>query len=214
MKTAVVTLCIGQKYENLANLTHPTLHKYADKIGADFKVISSRKFPQTSIVCYEKLQIRNLLDEYDRIIYLDTDIVVKDNCPNLFDIVPYGWFGAFSEGTWLDRSHAMYIGSIQFGFSADKLRELNKRYFNAGVMVADQTHRTVFIAPREFHNNFEDQTWMNIQVFHNTIKFVDIGPHFNRMPSIEWEGRHESFILHYAGGKFSDVPGDINHGNH
>ena len=40
MKKAVVTLTIGKKFETLAQLTHPTLKAYANKIGADFIVLS------------------------------------------------------------------------------------------------------------------------------------------------------------------------------
>ena len=33
MKTAVVTLCIGKDFEDIAKITHPIIKKYAEKIG-------------------------------------------------------------------------------------------------------------------------------------------------------------------------------------
>lgn len=199
MQTAVVTLTIGQEYEAIAKLTHPKLKQYAQRIGADFHVINGRQYPSAP-VCYEKLQLTYLLgSSYQRIIYLDTDILVKPECPNLFEIVPLGWFGAFSEGRWVDRSDAFRKAHLQFGPLLTPWDWL-KSYFNAGVMVFDRSHYEVFMAPYIFFNNFQDQTWMNIQVYrHCRDKFIDLGPHFNRMPFLRWEERSESHIIHYAG---------------
>lgn len=209
MKKAVVTLCIGDRFSELSRLSHPHIKAYANKIGADFVVISDRSFT-TPVICYEKLQIKSLLQRYDRIFYVDTDVYIRSHCPDIFSIVPFGWFGAFSEGAWMDRWHSLRLGGEQFGFNKDHLRQWEKRYFNAGVMVLDKTHRNVFIAPEVFHNNFEDQTWMNIQVLTKAAnRFVDIGPHFDRMSHLDWANRLESFIIHYAGGRYEEMRMDI-----
>lgn len=42
---------------------------------------------------YEKFQIYNLLKEYDRIIYVDIDVIINETCPDLFQIVPEKDFG-------------------------------------------------------------------------------------------------------------------------
>ncbi len=207
MRKAVVTLCVGERFGELAKITHPFQRAYASKIEADHVVISERKF-KTEVICYEKLQIKELLQTYDRILYLDTDIIVKPNCPDLFSLIPLGWFGAFSEGAWLDRTGAIEIGCRQFIYQHSILKKWEKRYFNAGVMVVDKSHRHVFGKPDVFHNNFEDQTWMNIQVATKARNFVDIGPHFNRMSHLSWGERMESFIIHYAGGMFADAKAD------
>jgi lipopolysaccharide biosynthesis glycosyltransferase len=208
MKKAVVTLTTGDKFNELATFTHPTFKKYSDQIGADFHVINKSIF-KNSPIGYEKVQASKLFDEYQRIIYLDTDILVTPNCPNLFDIVPLGWFGAFSEGNYLNRMPAIHAGALQFGYDSERLRKFEKRYFNAGVMVFDRSHRFVFVAPSKLHNNFQDQTWLNIQLFTQNNKFVDIGPHFNRMSHLDWNERYESFIWHYAGGKFDELKEDL-----
>lgn len=203
MKSAVVTICFGSKFDALAEITHPTLRAYAAKIGADFHVITIPKIPnpdkQAFLYSYEKHQLQTFLLEYDRVIYLDTDIIVSPDCPSLFDVVPYGNFGAFSEGKWLDRLYALDVAQKQFGF----IGSMNwcKNYFNAGVMVFDKTHYEVFKLPPVLHNNFYDQTWFNIQVatlFYT--KFQDITHAFNRMSHLDWKNRLEAFIVHYAGG--------------
>lgn len=197
MKKLITTICFGDEYVELAKVTHPSLRSYAAKINADFAVITDREFPDANI-CYEKLQVRHLLKQYDRIIYMDTDVVVKQKCPDLTDIVPIGYFGAFSEGQYLDRQDCLKLAELQFGLNA---MEWHPHYFNAGVMVMDQSHTKIFEPPAVFHDNFGDQTYLNTQVFKLAKdKFLDIGPHFNRMMSIDWDLRGFSYIIHYAGG--------------
>ena len=98
MKSAIITICIGEKYEQLALLTHPTIQAYADKIGAEFIVIKDRIYPAEVPVGYEKLRLGKYLETYDRIIFLDTDLIVRPDTPNLFDFVPEGM---------------IYLGTIQ-----------------------------------------------------------------------------------------------------
>jgi hypothetical protein len=39
-KTCILTIAMGDAYERISRLTHPTIQQYADRIGADFHVIS------------------------------------------------------------------------------------------------------------------------------------------------------------------------------
>jgi lipopolysaccharide biosynthesis glycosyltransferase len=40
-------------------------------------------------------------DTYDRILFLDADILVRDDCPNLFDLVDVDRVAAYDEGSTL-----------------------------------------------------------------------------------------------------------------
>lgn len=86
MKKTVWTLNVGGNYapEITAN-TYPLLRHYADKIGADFHIITERKFPDFPIV-YEKLQIFELGRDTDWNIYIDSDALVH---PDMFDVTEH-----------------------------------------------------------------------------------------------------------------------------
>jgi lipopolysaccharide biosynthesis glycosyltransferase len=207
MKKAVVTICFGNAYNALGEVTHPTLHAYAQRINADFHVITIPKIPnpnkQAFLYSYEKHQLQEFLLHYDRVIYLDTDIIVSSDCPDLFDVVPYSHFGAFSEGRWLERKDALAYAELQWEFLAKEnvAEKWAKNYFNAGVMVIDKTHHQIFALPEVLHNNFYDQTWFNCQVaIRCPDKFQDITHAFNRMRHLDWARRLDAFIIHYAGG--------------
>lgn len=200
MKLAVITLTIGEKFKTMAEMTHPSLKAYAKKIGADFRVIDSRVLPEDVNVMYEKLQIAGIMDLgiYDRLLYLDSDILIKPDCPNLFDVVPIGTFGAFHEGKVIPkRIQCLEQAEMQWGID---YRHRVSEFFNAGVMVFDREHRRVFDPPMGFYTNFGDNTWMVVQAMRHAILF-DIGEKFNFMcHQPEWANRWtKAWIFHYAG---------------
>lgn len=82
MKKTVFTLNINHYSPEITALTFPFLEQYADKIGANFRIISERRFPEFP-PAYEKLQIFELGRENDWNIYFDADALVH---PDLFDI--------------------------------------------------------------------------------------------------------------------------------
>lgn len=65
----------------MCSITIPNLARFAERIGADFKVISERKFPSFP-VNYERLQIYELGRDYDWNINIDADIVIGDSLPD------------------------------------------------------------------------------------------------------------------------------------
>ena len=176
---AVVTLCIGDANQ-LGKITHPLFKAYADRIEADFIVINTPKL-NLNYIHYEKYQIYDLLDDYERIIYLDTDIIINPTCPNLFDIVPEKQFGAFvvSKHTYF---HDGAIKDIQ-----KLLGDISwkREYINNGVMVISKCHRELFQKNNELlvwaseKRNFPDQTILNYHLQKLAIPIYNIGYKFN-----------------------------------
>ena len=207
MKTAVITLCIGEQYQKIAALTHPTIKKYADKIGSDFIVIDQRFYNEEVSIGYEKLQFRKYLEDYDRIIFLDTDLIVRPDTPSLFEFVPIGYFGAFNEGGFIpSRLKSLKESMFDFEIGFPKPYEGNTLswYFNTGVMVFDQSHKEVFMDPPKFINHFYEQTYLNLSLSRAHVKLKYLSSKFNRMSHLDTDGftkdhRLESHIVHYAG---------------
>lgn len=85
MKKTVFTLAVDNYAPQVTALTIPYMAKYADKIGAKFRVIAERKFPDFPPV-YEKLQIHELGRDSDWSIYFDADVLVH---PDLFDVTEH-----------------------------------------------------------------------------------------------------------------------------
>ena len=87
LKKTIYTLVVDNYAPEITALTFPLIRAYSEKIGADFFVIKSRKFPDWPVT-YEKLQIFNLAFEHknDWSIFFDADTLVS---PEYFDPTEY-----------------------------------------------------------------------------------------------------------------------------
>ncbi len=81
-KKAIWVLNINNYAPEITEVTYPYIKAYAEKIGADFKQITERKWPDAPAT-YEKLQLHWLGENYDWNIYIDSDTLVH---PDMFDV--------------------------------------------------------------------------------------------------------------------------------
>ncbi len=214
MKKAVVTVCIGEEFLEVSKYTHPTIRNYADRVGADFIVLDTCK----TTPHWEKFRINDLLNKYDRIIYLDTDLIVRDDCPDLFDIVPYNQIGAFNEAKFVQREYSLIETARAYDIDPSMIN-WNGKYYNTGVMVLSKCHKKFILKPEKEYSNFYEQGYLNLVISmeesHRTKEddplMFDLPFAFNRMTCLDFSGevRHASYIIHYAGYHYFTQPGEI-----
>lgn len=197
MKRAIVTIVTGEYFGRMAALTHPTIKAYADKIGADFIVwtdVSAYKYPE-----YKKMEIGGLLATYDRVLYLDTDVIIRDDAPNVFDVVPEDHLGILEESRYFDRGVTTVQFMTQIGYDA---RRWNGKYYNAGIYVCSRCHQDLFVKPPMEWNHFRDQSWFNTLISDRKVKVFPLPHRFNRIVTFDrifGEERLDAWFLHYAG---------------
>lgn len=214
MKKAVVTVCIGEEFLEVSKYTHPTIRNYADRVGADFIVLDTCK----TTPHWEKFRINDLLNKYDRIIYLDTDLIVRDDCPDLFDIVPYNQIGAFNEAKFVQREYSLIETARAYDIDPSMIN-WNGKYYNTGVMVLSKCHKNILKKPDLEYSNFYEQGYLNLRIAleeshrgkEDTSLMYDLSYRYNRMTCLDFSGevRHASHIVHYAGYHYFTQPGEI-----
>lgn len=207
MRKAVVSIAFGDAYSKVAELSHPTFAAYAKRCDADYVVIRNRVFRDNIHPHWEKLRIGSMLEWYDRVIYLDTDMIVASDAPSLFEVVPFKCFGAMNEALYGDRLNDLEEGGVQHGLSGLVFSEY--RYYNLGVMVFDKNHEELFRLPANFTDRgMPEQTCINLRLLKSSIPVVDVGLAFNRLYCVMPTERYlEGFIIHYAGWPNSDRDG-------
>lgn len=84
-KKTLFLLNIDNYEPEITAITYPFIYRYAEKIGADVRIITERKFPDFPVV-YEKLQIHELGKGNDWNIYFDSDALIH---PDMFDITEH-----------------------------------------------------------------------------------------------------------------------------
>ena len=195
----LLTIAIGDLYNRIGKLTHPSLKAYAKKIGADFLCISKPKISQTS-PHWEKFQIFELFNKYDRVLYVDTDIIIRDDCPDLFELIPETKLGMFKESPFTERPKEIIFDVCrQYGIELEKW---SGDYYNSGIMMISKRHRKYFKKPELEISNFFEQSYINTIIAKNDIKIFELTHEYNRMCCMDrflGEHRRASYIIHYAG---------------
>jgi len=189
-----------------SDISHPIFKKYAKKCNADFVVLSHKApfLTDDNLPHYRILKIRELLDKYDRVLHLDTDMIINKGCPNLFDVVPKNMVGSIYEDKGSRASHRRsLIGKIQRAWGDVGWRE---GYTNAGTFMLSKEHKDIFLP----HNNKYWLGWgsadvhMSYMIHKLGFKVKELSFKWNHMTmfSEKWNNnanRFNSFIIHYGG---------------
>jgi len=208
----VLTISIGEYYEKLGKVTLPSIKKYAKKIGADFSNITEND-PNYITQKYNKFHIYTLLNKYRRIIYLDIDLIIREDCPNLFDIVPETELGMLNEGKYAPRTEYIVQASEYY---KEPLKDWDGKFYNSGVMVISRRHKQMFKLPKGIDFVETDQPYLNLRICNDKIDMFQLDYKFNRMDILDkiiGISRLDSYIMHYAGAPrdqiFNVLLGDI-----
>ena len=144
----VATLAAGAVGRRMLAVSGPLMRRYAERVGADFHAIEVGEVPYP---LGEKFRVRTLFDHWERVLFLDADVIVTDRCPDLFgttspdrlavhddlpDVAPIagtGWLRA--EYAHLGRSQGWEVPP---GFVS---------CLNSGVVVAGRAHRGAWDPP-------------------------------------------------------------------
>jgi len=131
--------------------------------------------------CYRILSIRDHLKEYDRVLHIDVDALVKPDCPNLFSLVPTDRIGSIFEDVGSRKEHRRsVIRAIQ-----EKMGDVGWRsgYPNSGCMLFSRCHIPLFeIPPQGLWEGWGlDDAWIGWQAKRLGMAFYELPPTFNWM---------------------------------
>ena len=201
----VLTVSIGDHHRKISEHTIPTIQKYAKRIGADFEVITDPNpsykingLESPDMMSFQKLSIYDYLGKYKRIIYLDIDLIIREDCPNLFDIVPQSHIGAMNEVKFEHRSSFV---EVLKNYGEDLVKDWDQKYYNCGVLVVSRQHRQVFRFPRS-GVGFGSSNYFNLRFIEEKCKIQELDWRFNRISTMDkflGKSRLDSYIIHYAG---------------
>jgi hypothetical protein len=213
----IVTSIIGDKYTEMWKLTGPTIEAYADKVGADLLTLQSN--PHHLTAHWVKFALHEITkDMYSRALWLDADLIVRGDAPDLFEMVPPDKLGVFNEGKFTPRAVALYEAMHKYGVV---LTGWDRRsYYNTGVMLISQEHRHLFNDPlnvnAQMTYGFGEQTYVNVRIIQRKVPVYELPYQCNRMSimdGITGVSRLAGYFVHYAGypteGLVDIIKGDL-----
>lgn len=178
---AVVTCAVNADGRAMLAVTGDNLRAYAARIGADFHVIEGDN-DQFSLV--EKFRAGQYLDFYERILFLDVDIVIASDCPDLFSIVPGDTIAMHDDLPFIN-------ASMQSDWLANEYRALQLSQetepiaipwcYNTGVIVCSQQHRSLFSLPSKPFpkSHCAEQSLININLYRHGLKSMTLKRAYN-----------------------------------
>jgi len=204
MKKAILTIVSGEKYEKIWEKTQPFFVDYAEKCDAELIVLKGYEGMSLPSPHWLKFSIHELLKkDFDRIAFIDADILIRKDSPNIFDIVPPDEFGIFNEGLYTPRNICIY--EVMKVYNVEGFKYDGKTYYNTGVMVCSRRHRHIFNVIEEvkpLRNHFGEQTFLNMKIMLSGETVFPLPYKFNRMSimdRITGISRLDSYFIHYAG---------------
>jgi lipopolysaccharide biosynthesis glycosyltransferase len=161
--------------------------QYAERCNADYYVVkdpSDWKPGTGKHVAYQKFKLYDF-SNYDKILYIDADYIIKDNAPNIFDL--YDNFAAV-----VDPGDTKKL--------SQKINIPQNRYFNSGFLfftkdVLDKTRPLILSANLDTKWSLKDQCLWNKIMYDAGIDYVKLNP-------LEWNPVDTTFGTygdHYSG---------------
>jgi hypothetical protein len=203
-KFAMITRC-DSKAKKLAEVTHDILKDYAKQWGCDF-IILGDEIKDTGD--YEKnhyriLEAKKYLDTYERIVIIDSDVIIMPGTPNPFDVISPKYIGSIFEDVGSREVHRqMIIRDIQNKFGNVGWTD---GYINTGFFIVSSQHKKIF-------DKIDGELWegfgyddaligYNIRKYGFIVQELDHKWNFTAMFSEPWcnENRFNAHIIHYAG---------------
>ena len=208
MKNLIFIVSIGR--DKHLQYCIPSVELYCKKYSVDLKVINKPFYnipitKEYNYITFEKNQVYNHIQEYDRILRLDSDTIISPNAPNFFNLNPNKIYVTYEDVGSRKSQRINEIARIKK--SLGDIPHWEEGYFNSGVILFSNQHKEVFNLNlddlKKDLGPFKEQTYLNWQVRKYDFEVVDLGKNFNHLRIFEepWcnSNRLEADIIHYAG---------------
>lgn len=221
MKRAIFTIMVGDN--PIYKYTKKAMESYAKKVNAELIILDYNKYvldkpnqkhgysPEKAAWA-QKLHLATLLENYDRVLYLDGDVLITPHAPDIF--VEYSSLDVvymLNEGLYIDRSKPVKQILSFFQLTRPWQKKQDKySYCNVGVMLlSKQANPFKFSKLSDLTKIYKDvelyeQTYINYLIMQHNISLESLLPEYNRMDMFgNDEKRLEAYFIHYAGSGYS-----------
>lgn len=181
----LITVVTGEKYVNMFNKVRHNYEEYCKRIGADFIILENFTQGWWGL---EKFRIKPFVEAYENTCFIDSDILIQPNAPDIFKIVPNGFVGIHDD--WPFCLHKAPLETPPFdieGWRRNERRlminaqvkdedfswELYPALLNTGVVVTPKEHALIWTAPTKpfARNHCDEQFWVDYNIRKNNIPY-------------------------------------------
>jgi hypothetical protein len=142
-RNCVVTLATGPAVEIL-EISKPSIQAYAERCNADYIELRGTTEAWWGL---EKFRVRNIARSYNRTLFLDCDVIVRDDCPDLFAMVPQDHVAMHDD--WPHLEHFDWLkAERQTVFDSQAVEgSYPEQALNTGVVLCSREHADIWTRP-------------------------------------------------------------------
>lgn len=177
-KNCIITVCAGDRYKKMFDTISDRYETYAKKCNADFVVLDGYTQGWWGL---EKFRIQPFVKNYDRTCFLDSDIVIKSNAPNIFDMVPEDQIGIHDDWPYLIHKPFRFFQWRDIERNSlvrSQVKEEDFSYavhdtlFNTGVVLTSKEHAEIWTPMKKSfpRKHCDEQFWIEYLILKKGYK--------------------------------------------
>ncbi len=193
-RRTIITMVAGKLHKQLSEHSLPLIQRYADECEADLHVLTESDVEGLPHPAHGKKRIQRWLLDRNRVCWIDIDILVKPETPDIFDEVRPGTLGIVDRGFCIEPHHIMHPTNLMptylqklLSITEEEAKELlsgyNNKYYNTGVFVCDALSfplkENEDIPVVNWMWEFFEQTYFNLRVFQKKIRVTELPWQYN-----------------------------------
>jgi lipopolysaccharide biosynthesis glycosyltransferase len=184
---------------------------YASRIGADLIVKNAKTIHRSGWQSLERLEMCDLFDKYERMLYVDADILVKPDSPDIFEVFNDDNIHMLNESPPTEDTYISnwgYMESTVFPYMLTQRADFDPPkgfpYYNAGVMLCSRTHRKVLeYREKDYFESYRfEQDYINYYIWKYGFKVDPLPIEWNAMHILLKDNKNymaNNHFIHYIG---------------
>lgn len=203
----IITVGCGRDYEKQLDITEPLMRAYAEKCNADFVALRENKFPQWGIG--NKYQVHPYLEQYEQTLFVDADLIITDNAPNIFA-------ECSSSKLWVHNEyHVVYEIHPTDDWIQTECDEIAKSQFLPLINITSMYNAGMFLMPRQFQYIYRvpdhpipeywcsEQHLFTLRLLHSRIPigYLNENWHLSFLNRRFWEKAPNAYFIHVNGSR-------------
>ncbi len=164
----IVTLATGPATAIL-DVSRGSIQAYAERCGAQYVELKGVTEPWWGL---EKFRVHNLARAYDRTLFFDCDLLIRNDCPDLFKLVPKDHVAMHDDWPYL-QSHQWLEDERRSVFKSQRVvGDYPQQALNSGVVLCCRAQADIWKRPSEEPfptSHCAEQIWIEFAARHSQI---------------------------------------------
>ena len=205
---SVCTIPANQIALDQLEITRENIVNYAKRCGADYIELSGDQCPDYPM--YNKYRLHQVTSVYEKTLYLDCDVVVKEDAPDIFQMTQDDKLYAYNQQKIIEENDM--FGDTNHGTEMFNEKEQVREFFNLEQHKYIQPNGGVLVIPKSLCDLYKqpDRPYPKMWCFDQHFLSCNLGDNLGELEKeFNWEyirydfwnGLEESYFIHADGSR-------------